>query len=92
MGDMQKQRMYKLLKNHDNDLPYCCNVNEQRVLDILRDIEAQDGIDEDMRKYIEQWILFNKALNEYEIESYLVWVACIYSDIAQILSQCDLSK
>ena len=82
-----KKRLYELLKNRDDDLPYCCDVNEQHVLDALTEVEKYDDIDEDLTKWLEQWMVFNHALNEFEPQEYINQVAKIYVAIKAILAR-----
>tara|TARA_B100000787_G_C16196183_1_gene301025 strand:- start:33 stop:368 length:336 start_codon:yes stop_codon:yes gene_type:complete len=89
---VHKKRLYELLKNRDDDLPYCSNVNEQFVLEALLEIEEHDDIDEELKKWLEQWMVFNRKMNEFESQEYMDWMVGIYRNIRNVLSRAIENK
>lgn len=83
----RKKDLYELLKNEDGDLPYGCNVNEQNVLRVLLEIEANGEIDEDLTRWLEQWMVFNKAINEFESQRYKNRILKVHDQIKGVLQR-----
>tara|TARA_B100001769_G_scaffold272556_1_gene267213 strand:+ start:404 stop:661 length:258 start_codon:yes stop_codon:yes gene_type:complete len=69
----------KIWKNHENDLPFNPNINENLVLDAI--INMSNNEKQLVKEKVQQWIKFNKGLNVYEEETYQTWVSQIYSQI-----------
>lgn len=86
------EALKKLLRDDPDyeGLPFSSTVNEQNVLNAIR--EAGANLDRSWVSRIRQWIQFNKACNMYEEEPYQTWVATVYSQIEALISQIENSR
>lgn len=71
-----------LAPNFQDDLPFRTNLNEQMILDALK---KEKHVSADMKKKVEQWMNFNKGMNQHEEEPYQTWVAIVYSKMRVLL-------
>ena len=70
------KKLEQLLKN-DDDLPFKTNIEAESVTNLLRDIEQNGHLDQNVCNYVKQWIKFNTYLNMYEDDT------CKKEDIKQ---------
>lgn len=78
--------------HHNEGLMFSSTVNEAHVLQVLKQLDACDRIDAQVRTITRQWICCNRAANVFESNHYTAWVEKVYVNIERVLDSAKPEK